>query len=473
MLRTYKNRVIKNIIGLAAVLILSAAGLIAVQADTETGESEIHTETHTEAEQTLPPVLSVEEADGAISCMEGQQPAPSEYPSVVTVTYKSPQEQILKKELPVQWDTGSVNFSRAGSYKVEGTLSEETLRQNALTNPAKLKASLTVLVQKKENINSLEAAGIAIEADGKTTVRLRMPVLPFEAEALYVYSSTDGKYWRRMYANRTTGQAASAGGNYDFSKSCVSAPPYQYVICRYMTDYRPVMFRVEVRGSALEGTSNAVRFNEPATAVRGEALDKWNGDKVIEEDDRPVSHHKSGSFVSTSEQKNAPGGPPVLNNASGNSGGASAGGSGAGGNGGGSGSSGGRNGSGSSGGGSAAGGNGGGTTGRLSTDIQVQGTAAYTQPAASGAQDIDIDGKERETAAPEEFPAGEGGVQAGTEILTDENGQPVGAETGAGAVAETGAGNPGNRTVAMLLTLALLIGAVALVLSKHKKKRES
>lgn len=460
MLRTYKNRVIKNIIGLAAVLVLSAAGLIAVQADTETGESEMHTEAHTEAEQTLPPILSVEEADGAISCMEGQQPAPSEYPSVVTVTYKSPQEQILKKELPVQWDTGSVNFSRAGSYKVEGTLSEETLRQNALTNPAKLKASLTVLVQKKENINSLEAAGIAIEADGKTTVRLRMPVLPFEAEALYVYSSTDGKYWRRMYANRTTGQAASAGGNYDFSKSCVSAPPYQYVICRYMTDYRPVMFRVEVRGSALEGTSNAVRFNEPATAVRGEALDKWNGDKVIEEDDRPVSHHKSGSFVSTSEQKNAPGGPPVLNNASGNSGGASAGVG-----------NGGRNGSGSSGGGSAAGGNGGGTTGRLSTDIQVQGTAAHTQSAASGAQDTD--GEERETAESEELPAGEGGVQAVTEGLTDENGQPVGAETGAGAVAETGAGNPGNRTAAMLLTLALLIGAVALVLSKHKKKRES
>lgn len=228
-----------------------------------------------EPEDTLRPITNIFSPEGALSYMVGPRPDPSAYPDKVRVEYQIEPGISEQMDIPVKWAYEDVDFTKAGIYNIQGTFTEETLSSNKLRNPKNLSPSLLILVQKAGPIDSLTGAGITINKNGWTTLRLRMPELSAEVKTLRIYESSDGRFWQKAVWKLSPSHAETPG-NDNFLYHTVTSSPYQYVTYRFQTDYRPVWLRIEVEGSVYEGLSNIVKFDMPGTIGPGESLNEWN-----------------------------------------------------------------------------------------------------------------------------------------------------------------------------------------------------
>lgn len=71
-----------------------------------------------------------------VACAEGEPPKKEEYPAYDLVLYQADNGKYEWAELPVQWDLSSVDFNRAGVYRVWGNYSKEALTDRNLCNPS-------------------------------------------------------------------------------------------------------------------------------------------------------------------------------------------------------------------------------------------------------------------------------------------------------------------------------------------------
>lgn len=307
-----KGKFILNIITIAAIAVFltlgSAFSGMAYMVDA-------HTES-LESEDPLRPITNIFSPEGAFSCMVGPRPDPSVYPDKVRVEYQIEPGINDQMDLPVEWNLRDVDFTKAGIYNIQGTFTYETLNSNKLRNPKNLSPSLLILVQKAGPIDSLTGAGITINKNGWTSIRLRMPELPAEVKTLRIYESPDGRFWQKAVWKLSPSHADTPG-NDNFLYHTVTSSPYQYVTYRFQTNYRPICLRIEVEGSAYEGLSNSVRFDTPGTVGPGKPLNEWNTtddgsfDGNMDYDGQGSSGGAGGGSISSKGTASGPGGGAI------------------------------------------------------------------------------------------------------------------------------------------------------------------
>lgn len=210
------------------------------------------------------PITNIVGFKGSLTCNVGERPGQSDYPSTVRVTYRVAEMSFEQMDLPIQWNLDPVNFEAAGAYTVKGSFSEEVLLEHNLSNPDGIFATLELSVQEQGPIKALTGNVLSVGSDGLCLVRLTVPILPSDVEALYVYRSGDGEHWQKCI-----GQVVNTAYE-DFLPFIQSVPPNTYINYRYKTDYRPIWLRVEVVGSYAAGISNEIRLEMPASAKPGE-----------------------------------------------------------------------------------------------------------------------------------------------------------------------------------------------------------
>lgn len=220
---------------------------------------------------TLPAILTTKGIDYSLSCLQGEPPASSDYPSTEWVFYNIADNIPVQKELPVRWELDTVDFHTAGTYAVKGIFTAEVLAEYGLSNPNNLYATLQLTVLKPNPLDTLTGNVLSIGSKGNCHIRLAMPPLPEDVTALYIYRSADGQNWQKavqeIYIN---GNIPSTYDN--FLPHAMTTPTKTYVQYRYQTDYRPIWLRVEVVGSAVAGTSNEIKLEMPSSAKPGDSI---------------------------------------------------------------------------------------------------------------------------------------------------------------------------------------------------------
>lgn len=112
-------------------------------------------------------------------------------------------------------------------------------------------------------IDSMEGRFVRVESTGRALVQLKLPALPEDTAALYVYRSADGESWEQasiMVAQETFTDFLPFAQRQE--KNC-------YVAYRFASDYQDIWFKVQVVGSVYEGFSNAVCVAVPPDAKPG------------------------------------------------------------------------------------------------------------------------------------------------------------------------------------------------------------
>lgn len=220
---------------------------------------------------TLPAILNTSGIDDSLSCLQGEPPASSDYPSKEWVYYNISDNIPVRKELPVRWELDTVDFHTAGTYAVKGIFTAEVLAEYGLSNPNNLYATLQLTVLKPSPLDTLTGNVLSVGSEGRCLIQLALPPLPEGATALYIHRSADGKNWqkavREIYIN---GNIPSSEDN--FLPYAVITPKNLYVPYYYQTDYRPIWLRVEVVGSAVSGISNEIKLEMPAGAKPGDSI---------------------------------------------------------------------------------------------------------------------------------------------------------------------------------------------------------
>lgn len=213
-------------------------------------------------DEVLRPITSIVANIKYLSCNVGERPEPSAYPSVILVAYLATEVAHDQIELPIRWNLDSVNFDAAGIYTVKGSFIEDALAAHYLSNPNGISPTLMINVQETGAIKALKGNIISVSRGGLCLIRLTVPSLPSDVEALYVYRSSDGQNWQKC-----TGQ----GGLDDFLPYVQTVPPNTYINYRYNTDYQPIWLRVEIVGSSVAGISNEINMEMPASAKPGDS----------------------------------------------------------------------------------------------------------------------------------------------------------------------------------------------------------
>ena len=132
-------------------------------------------------------------------------------------------------EIPVQWDLSSVDFNRAGVYRVWGNYSKEALTDRNLCNPSDLRASLDVAVQSRTSMK-IEAADIlSADADGYAVMRIRIAGIPDNAVGLYLYYSFDQVSYEMAGMDRERWGIYEA----DLEQNAASGQAYDYIVFKY------------------------------------------------------------------------------------------------------------------------------------------------------------------------------------------------------------------------------------------------
>lgn len=194
-------------------------------------------------------------------CSVGKRP--NEYPESVTVAYKKQEGVHGQITIPVYWQLDSVDFETPGTYEVAGSFAQEDLEEKGLTNPQKLGAVLWITVQRSQPIDNMTGRFVRIGAQGNALVQLKLPVLPEDAKALYLYRSADGVRWEQV------GGKVAQSQYIDFLPFSQQQGLYCYVSYRYQSDYQDIWMKVKVVGSIYEGFSNAVCIQIPDGAGPG------------------------------------------------------------------------------------------------------------------------------------------------------------------------------------------------------------
>lgn len=177
-----------------------------------------------------------------VACAEGEPPKKEEYPAFDLVLYQADNGKYEWAEIPVQWDLSSVDFNRAGVYRVWGNYSKEALADRNLCNPSDLRASLDVAVQSRMSMK-IEAADIlSADADGYAVMRIRIAGIPDNAVGLYLsysfdqvsyemaaWTGKDGEYTNYLEQNAASGQA------------------YDYIVFKYNIGKRPIWFKTQLK----------------------------------------------------------------------------------------------------------------------------------------------------------------------------------------------------------------------------------
>lgn len=215
----------------------------------------------------LPAIKNIFEPNTSIVCMVGEPPALSEYPAACLIIYEEAPNVPVQKELSIKWELDTVDFDTAGTYQVKGVITADALAANGLSNPKGITSTLQLTVLKWGPLDTLTGNVLSVESNGRCLIRLALPPLPEGVTALYVYRSADGKNWRKA-----VGQVYVDGSYDNFLPYAQATPKALYVAYRYQTDYRPIWLRVEVAGSAVEGVSNEIRLDMPASAKPGEGI---------------------------------------------------------------------------------------------------------------------------------------------------------------------------------------------------------
>lgn len=188
---------------------------------------------------------------------------PLEYPESVIVTYEEAELVYRQRNMPVSWCLDTVDFHTPGIYEVQGSFTKEDLEKEGLSNPENLGVALRIIVQKQEPIADMQGRFVRIGANGEATVQLRLPALPEETEALYLYGSADGENWEQLKYKVAQSEFT------DFLLASHLEGLYSFVTYRYKSDYKDYWIKAQVVGSVYEGYSNAVCIEVPQDAKPG------------------------------------------------------------------------------------------------------------------------------------------------------------------------------------------------------------
>lgn len=179
-----------------------------------------------------------------MTCTQGKPPGKNTYPSSDKVFYQAENGKSEWVKIPVEWDLSAVDFNKAGTYRIEGSYSQEALKAHNLSNPDGRKASLLLMVQGKMSIEIESAKALPPDKDGNAVMRIKIPLVPEEAFGLYLYYSFD-------QVNYNMASWLWAGSNYnnylDHYVQPGNSQNYDYIIFKYKTDGRPVWFKVEMK----------------------------------------------------------------------------------------------------------------------------------------------------------------------------------------------------------------------------------
>ena len=196
-----------------------------------------------------------------IFCSVGKPP--KEYPESVVVAYKKQEGVHGQVTIPIYWQLDTVDFGTPGTYKVAGSFAQEDLEEKGLTNPENLGAVLRITVQRSQPIDSMTGQFVRIGAQGDALVQLKLPALPRDATALYLYHSDNGEKWEQVGGKDPESESTN------FLSFSQQQGLHTYVNYRYRSDYRDIWMKVKVVGSDYEGFSNAVRIQIPDGAGLG------------------------------------------------------------------------------------------------------------------------------------------------------------------------------------------------------------
>lgn len=247
------------------------------------------------------PLTNTFDSTDAISCLQGHPPAAEDYPASVMVAYLKTANTHDQTTLSVEWILDDVDFNQAGTYTVRGRFPETALAEQNLSNPNNLTATLLLTVRKQAPITSLTGSVLSVQADGLCLLRLKLPSLPEDVEALYLYRSTDGKTWEEA-----TGKSPDSSYR-DFVPYVQTVGFNTYLAYRYKTDYEPIWLRVEVVGSVYEGMSNAVRVQLPDGIKPGDSIHTGQtGDDGGSGGNRGGSGQQEGDRVLPEEEERKP-----------------------------------------------------------------------------------------------------------------------------------------------------------------------
>lgn len=213
--------------------------------------------------ENLPPeigtITNIMGYDFTLSCLLGEQPLASDYPTEGGVSYLATENSHEQMSLPVSWELDSVDFNTVGTYTIKGIFTDEVLAEKKLTNPKNFTATLHLTVQKSAPIESLAGRVVSVGSDGMCLVKLALPALAEDVTAIYIYRSADGNNWQRAvahgYINGSTPIVIE-----NFLENSMTVQSKTYVPYRYTTDYHSIWFRVEIVGSVLEGMSNPIHM---------------------------------------------------------------------------------------------------------------------------------------------------------------------------------------------------------------------
>lgn len=217
-------------------------------------------------EAVLRPITGIAGDHKYLSCNVGKRPEPSAYPSTVHVAYLATEISHEQMDLPIRWNLDSVNFDAAGIYTVKGSFTEDVLVAHHLSNPNRISPTLMIHVQETGTIKALAGNILSVSRDGLCLIRLMVPSLPSDVEALYVYRSSDGQHWQSC-----TGQDGLTTFE-DFLPYVQTVPPNTYINYRYTTDYQPIWLQIEIKGSSAAGISNVIKLEIPASAKPGDSI---------------------------------------------------------------------------------------------------------------------------------------------------------------------------------------------------------
>lgn len=177
-----------------------------------------------------------------VACAEGEPPKKEEYPAYDLVLYQADNGKYEWAEIPVQWDLSSVDFNRAGVYRVWGNYSKEALTDRNLCNPSDLRASLDVAVQSRTSMK-IEAADIlSADADGYAVMRIRIAGIPDNAVGLYLYYSFDQVSYEMAAWTGKDGEYT----NY-LEQNAASGQAYDYIVFKYNIGNRPIWFKTQLK----------------------------------------------------------------------------------------------------------------------------------------------------------------------------------------------------------------------------------
>lgn len=258
--------------GPGQAIIVEKGGTIIRQTEFQIIGGEIYNEN--EEDSVLPPtIIPPPEQEGRhpitnvignsfdIFCSVGERP--EKYPEIMTVAYEIKEGVHGQLKLPIYWQLEHVDFQTPGTYEVTGSFAQEDLAAQGLTNPQNLGAVLRITVQKSAPIDSMTGRFVRIGAQGNALVQLKLPALPGDATALYLYRSDNGERWEQVGGKNPEGEFTN------FLQFSQQQGLYSYVNYRYRSDYRDIWMKVQVVGSDYEGFSNAVCIQIPDDARPG------------------------------------------------------------------------------------------------------------------------------------------------------------------------------------------------------------